>query len=106
MEKSATVKTKKTAEVKERAVLVTTSHRGVFFGYALDTSGDTIRLERARNCVYWSTDVKGFLGLASTGPTKGCRIGPPAPAIELRCITSVTDVSAAAAAAWESQPWA
>jgi hypothetical protein len=28
----------------ERAVLVTTSHRGVFFGYASDTDGATIKL--------------------------------------------------------------
>ena len=30
---------------KSRPVLVTTVHRGVFFGYATDTSGDTIKLE-------------------------------------------------------------
>lgn len=50
----------------ERAVLVTTEHRGVFFGYATETDGETITLKNARNCVYWSSDVKGFLGLAST----------------------------------------
>lgn len=36
----------------ERAVLVTTAHRGVFFGYAKDTTGPTINLSRARMCVY------------------------------------------------------
>lgn len=65
---------------KSRPVLVTTEYRGVFFGYATETDGETIKLDNARNCLYWSTDVMGFLGLAATGPTAGCRIGPPAPA--------------------------
>lgn len=40
---------------KERAVLVTTEYRGVFFGYATDTDGDSIKLKRSRNCVYGSS---------------------------------------------------
>lgn len=88
----------------ERAVLVTTEHRGVFFGYATDTDGDTIRLRAARNCVYWSADMRGFLGLAATGPSASCRIGPPAD-ITLRAITCVAEVAPAAAKAWESSPW-
>lgn len=90
---------------KKRAVIVTTAHRGVFFGYATDTDGDTIELKRARLCVYWSADVKGFMGLASGGPTKTCRIGPAAD-ITLRSITAVVDVSEAAVKAWEAAPWA
>ncbi len=92
------------AKAKERAVMVTTAHRGVFFGYATDTQGETIALKRARNCVYWSADCKGFMGLAATGPTKTCRIGPAAD-ITLRNITAVMEVSEAAAVAWEAQPW-
>ena len=88
----------------ERPVLVTTEYRGVFFGYASSTSGDTIRLRAARNCIYWSAATKGFLGLVSKGPDKDCRIGPPAD-IELRRITCVAEVSAEAAAAWEAAPW-
>jgi hypothetical protein len=88
----------------ERPVLVTTAHRGVFFGYAKETAGDVISLSKARLCVYWSTDVKGFMGLAANGPTKGCRIGPPAD-IELRAITSVVEVTSSAAEAWEAAPW-
>jgi hypothetical protein len=90
---------------KKRPVLVTTEYRGVFFGYADKTDGDTIKLERARNCIYWSSDVQGFLGLASRGPTKSCRIGPAAD-IELRKVTSVTEVTPAAVDAWESAQWA
>ncbi len=88
----------------ERAVMVTTEHRGVFFGYADDTDGDQIKLRAARLCLWWSQDVKGFMGLASGGPTKGCRIGPPAD-ITLRKITSVLEVAPAAAEAWEKAPW-
>lgn len=88
----------------ERPVIVTTSHRGVFFGYATDTAGDQVALARARNCIYWSRDVKGFMGLAANGPTSDCRIGPAAD-ITLRNITAVLEVSPAAAAAWEKAPW-
>lgn len=88
----------------ERAVVVTTAHRGVFFGYATDTDGETIVLRRARLCVYWSSDIRGFMGLAANGPGKACRIGPPAD-IELRAITSVVSVTPEAAKKWESAPW-
>lgn len=89
---------------QERPVIVTTAHRGVFFGFAEDTTGETIALKRARLCVYWSSDVKGFMGLASGGPTKSCKIGPPAD-ITLRAITSVLEVTPEAVAAWEKAPW-
>ena len=88
----------------ERAVLVTTTHRGVFFGYATKTDGATIKMRSARNCIYWSRDVKGFLGLAATGPSNSCKIGPAAN-IELRDITCVAECTAEAIAAWESAPW-
>ena len=88
----------------ERYVMVTTEHRGVFAGYATDTSGEIIALRAARNCIYWSSDVKGFLGLASTGPTEDCKIGPAAD-IELRKITAVASVTPEAQAKWEQAPW-
>lgn len=88
----------------ERAVLVTTAHRGVFFGYAKDTSGDAIKLRAARNAVYWAREVKGFHGLATVGPIGGSRVGPAAD-IELRGITCVLEVLPAAVAVWESAPW-
>ena len=88
----------------ERAVLVTTAHKGVFFGYATQTDGATIKLRAARLCVYWSADLRGFMGLAAVGPGKQCRIGPPAD-IELRDITAVVEVTPEAAKRWESAPW-
>lgn len=93
---------------KQKAIVVTTAHRGVFFGYSnvTDVNGDkTIRLERARMCVYWSADCKGVVGLAANGPTKGCRIGPAAPAITLKDVTAVMECSDSAMRAWEDQPW-
>ena len=88
----------------ERAVVVTTAHRGVFFGYASKTDGETINLKRARLCVYWSSDLRGFMGLASAGPSKGCKIGPAAD-IVLRAITSVVAVTPEAEAKWNAAPW-
>jgi hypothetical protein len=93
-----------TAKKKERAVLVTTAHRGVFFGYATDTSGTTIKLRAARNCIYWSRDCKGFMGLAANGPSASCRIGPAAD-VELRDITCIADVTPEAVKKWEGAPW-
>lgn len=95
--------TKKTSN-KSRPVLVTTAHRGVFFGYATKTDGETIKLSRSRLCVYWSADCKGFMGLASHGPTASCKIGNPAD-IELRNITAVVECTPEAVKAWESGPW-
>lgn len=95
---------RKKQEPKEIAVMVTTSHRGVFFGYTTDTSGAIIKLRNARNCLYWPTENKGFMGLANMGPVKGARVGPAAD-IELRDITSVALCTEAAVAAWESAPW-
>ncbi len=89
--------------VKERAVLVTTEYRGVFFGYATNTGGDTIKLRGARNCIYWSKSVGGFIGLAEKGPDSNCRIGARAD-IDLRKITCVAEMTPAAVAAWEAAP--
>jgi hypothetical protein len=90
--------------VKARPVLVTTEYRGVFFGYAEDTSGDTITMTGIRNCIYWSSDVGGFLGLADTGPTASCRIGATADKGEVRKVTGVWEVGKEADLAWKNAP--
>lgn len=95
---------KKTAKKSGRAVIVTTAHRGVFFGRADTTDGETIKLKDARLCVYWDSSLKGFMGLASDGPSDKCRIGPAAD-IELRNITAVVEVTPEAAKRWEAAPW-
>lgn len=92
------------AAKKDRAVMVTTEFRGVFFGYTDKTNGDVIKLRAARNCISWSASVKGFLGLAATGPDSNCKIGP-ATDIELRKITCVAEVTKDAEEAWLRAPW-
>ena len=91
-----------TIERKGRPVLVTTEYRGVFFGYAEDTSGDTITLTACRNCIYWPSTQGGFGGLASEGPVNGSRIGARVDKIELRKITAVAECTPASAEAWEA----
>ncbi len=86
---------------KERPVIVTTAHRGVFFGYASDTEGETISLSKSRLCLYWSADLRGFMGLASSGPGSSCKIGPSAD-ITLRGITAVLEVTPEAEAKWNA----
>lgn len=90
--------------MKEKAVLVTTEFRGVFFGYIKEDKKlpDEITLTRVRNCIYWSSDCGGFLGLAANGPTSGCKIGTRVPELRLFKVTSVTPVSDEAAAKWNS----
>lgn len=94
----------KKSESSERAVLVTTAHRGVFFGYTKATEGDVIKLRAARLCVYWPATNRGFMGLAAQGPLDGARVGPPAD-IEVRNITAVVEVTPAAVDRWEAAPW-
>lgn len=84
----------------ERPVLVTTSHRGVFFGWATDTSGDRIYLRACKMAIYWATK-KGLFELAYTGPNSNSRVSFPAD-IEVRGVTSVMEVTPEAVAKWES----
>lgn len=91
--------------MEERPVVICTKYRGVFFGYAEDTSGATVTLKRARMCVYWDKSLKGVLGLASDGPSESCRIGSRVESIELRGVTASIEVTDAAAEKWESAPW-
>lgn len=88
---------------KGQAVLVTTEFRGVFFGYIKSATKlpEEITLTKVKNCIYWSSDCKGFLGLAVNGPTSSCKIGVEVTEITLWKITSVTPVSAEAVAKWK-----
>lgn len=88
------------AKAKERPVIVTTEHRGVFFGYASDTSGTEIKLSRARMAIYWGT-TRGILELAETGPTAKSKISARAD-IDVRKVTAVFEVTPAATEKWEA----
>lgn len=85
-------------EAKDRPVLVCTEYRGVFFGYAGDTSGDTVRLRDARMALYWGTE-RGVMQLAETGPTSKSKISAKADC-DLRKVTSVFEVTPDAEKVW------
>lgn len=91
---------------KAFAVLVTTSHRGVFFGFTKDGSGKTVELTGMRNCIYWPSSVGGFAGLAVTGPNKDTKVGPAVPGLSvLQDVTGVFPCTDAAEKAWLAANW-
>lgn len=86
--------------------MVVTTQRGAFFGYGiLDINAQHVRLDNARMIVYWSADCRSVVGLAANGPSKGCRIGPRAPAIVIRDVTACIECTSEAAAKFEEAPW-
>ena len=88
------------AKTKERPVIVCTEHRGVFFGYATDTTGTTITLKRARMAIYFGTN-RGVMELAETGPTDKSKVSARAD-IDVRKITAVMEVTEEAMKKWEA----
>lgn len=90
----------KSSAVKERPVIICTEHRGVFFGYAHDTKGDTIKLRAARMAIYWGT-TRGVMELAEVGPNDKSKISARAD-IEVRKITAVFEVTTGAVEKWEA----
>lgn len=90
-----------------RAVVVTTKHRGVFFGYLAEgADGKVVEVEKARMCVYWSADVRGVLGLASTGPSDTCKVTQClSEPMKIYDVTAIMGASTEAAERWERGPW-
>ena len=92
---------------KTNPVLVTTEHRGVFFGYLIgEPSKEKVMLSDARNCVSWERSMRGVFGLAEAGPNEQCKIGPAVAELTLWDITAVATCTPEAAARWEKSPWA
>lgn len=94
--------------VKKRHVVITTEHRGVFFGVLPATADDTAKtltLTDVQMCVSWSASIRGVLGLAVTGPDRTCRISPAVPKMTLQSVTSVMDATDEAVTAWAARPW-
>ena len=87
---------------KERAVIVTTSHRGTFYGMTYDSieNADMFRLRNARCVIRWGT-TGGFNELAATGPTGSTKASPMAD-MEINAVTCVLDVSEIAKAKWDA----
>ena len=93
---------------KGQAVVVTTEHRGVFFGLltkAFTKVPEEIILSEVRNCVYWDRKTHGFIGLASNGPGSGCRVGPAAKSMAIKKVTAVAECSKEAVKRWREEPW-
>jgi hypothetical protein len=88
-----------------KAVIITTQHRGVFFGDLEKGTEEsrTVTLTGARNAIYWAT-TNGFIELAQVGPNSKSKVGSVAPRIVLHDVTSVTECTASAAAAWRAFP--
>lgn len=86
------------ASKKVRPVIVCTTHRGVFFGYATDTTGDPIHLTGAKMAIRFGTTL-GVMQLAHTGPTIDSKVSAPAD-IEIRSISAVFEVTPEAEKAW------
>jgi len=89
----------KSKKPADRPVIVCTEHKGVFFGYADDTSGERISLRSARMAIYFGT-TRGVMQLAETGPTDNSKISARAD-LEIRKVTAVMEVTPIAAKAWE-----
>lgn len=86
-------------------MVVTTLHRGVFFGYGVPTEKKIIKLDEAQMCIYWSADIKGVMGLSASGPSKSCKIGPIVPSITLQDVTAIFECSKESEKRWKEQPW-
>ena len=96
-----------TSKANRKAYLITTSKRGVFFGYGLKKTDSFYTLKDARMVVYWSSDVHGVLGLAADGPNKSCRITPRIETSRLPVcdVDSISDVSIKAVIEFEKGYW-
>ena len=88
-------------KLKERPVIVCTEHKGVFFGYATETTGSEVTLKRARMAIYFGT-TRGVMELAKTGPTPKSRISARAD-LYLRKVSAVMEVTMDAVTAWEAK---
>ena len=85
-----------------KAILVTTEHRGVFYGEVpvdQDMNARTMALNNARMAIKWGT-TKGVAQLAHTGPTSDSKIGSPANLPALHDITAVWEVTDEAREKW------
>ena len=86
----------------KNAVLVTTKHRGVFYGHVAveDMEKENLWLTDCRMAIAWNT-TRGLLELAQVGPNEGSRISDTAEKAYIRDATGVFLVSKEAQDAWE-----
>ena len=85
-------------------VIVTTAHRGIFFGQlAANEAPESVTLTGCRNVIYFAGQ-RGFLGLAQVGPAEGSKVGSTAPAVTLYDITSTAECTSDAVATFVGWP--
>ena len=89
-----------TSSASLRPVIVCTQHRGVFFGWTLDSTQRTVHLQRAKMAIYWGTE-RGVMQLAATGPTAKSKVSAPCD-MEARDVTAVFEVTPEAASKWDA----
>lgn len=89
-----------------KSILITTKHRGVFYGEVskdTDLSQRTLQdVKNARMCFNWRNE-KGVMGLASDGPDHNCKWGEPADIEYIHDITAIFTVTDKAKAAWNRE---
>ena len=94
---------------KLQPVLVTTTERGIYFGWTDDPNAEIIRLERCRHVFHYTRNPershRGVYGLATVGPHEGSKVGPPVSVQRIRNIQNVVDVDEVALPSWESISW-
>ena len=94
---------------KKKPVLVLDTHRGIYFGYLVKTenNGRTVTLEGMRHCYYYpvaEAGNKGVYGLATVGPAKGAKIGPPVTAT-IHDVSKWVDCTKEAVKRWKAAKW-
>jgi len=85
-----------------KPIIITTEHRGVFFGYVEDDTNlkeKTQSLKDARMAIRWRT-TKGIAELAETGPNDESIIGSKADVPVIHNVTAVFFVSKEAEEKW------
>lgn len=96
--------------MKKIPAIITTDKRGVFMGlideseFEKETLTDIVA-EEVRMCVYWSSNVKGVVGLAHHGPDKESRITSPTKKAKLVGVTALMAMTDKALEAWRAEPW-
>lgn len=88
---------------KMQSILITTSHRGVWYAEVPESKDLTPKtltdLKNCRMAIYWGT-TKGLQQLCETGPTSSSKISSPADIPVLHDVTAVFTVTDKAKAAW------
>ncbi len=85
-----------------KAVIITTEHRGVFFGFVeddADLTQKTLGLKDAKMAIKWRT-TKGIAELAEIGPNENSLIGAKANVPVIHNVTAVFLVSKKAEEKW------